>query len=52
MQPLDVSNTSGHAAAFYASPLANVYEYDAAEDGPEVEIIGAIRVLYLDGEGV
>jgi hypothetical protein len=43
-EPL-VSNTSGHAAAFYASHLGGVYEYDPAEDGPEVEIISCIRSL-------
>lgn len=53
MQPLDFSNTSGHAMAFYKTPLGIVREYDEAEDGPEVGVIQAIRAshgLYIPGK--
>ncbi len=41
-KPLNFDNTSGHAMAFYTSPMADVYEYDPADDGPECEIITRI----------
>lgn len=53
LTPLDVSATSGHAMAFYTSPLAGAYEYDPANDGPEVKIIASVRarhVLYAPGK--
>lgn len=39
--------------AFYTSPLANVYEYDPADDGPEVRVINKIlakHVFYAPGK--
>lgn len=53
MNQLNFSATSGHATAFFRSPLANVYEYDPADDGPEVEVISRILTShpgYVIGE--
>ena len=44
LAPLNFDNTKGHAMAFYRSQLANVYEYDPTEDGPEVPIIKGILI--------
>ena len=53
MQPLDFSNTSGHAMGFFTSPAASTREYDPADDGPEVDVITRIRAkhaLYAPGK--
>ena len=46
--PLDLDATSGHAMAFYTSPMADVYDYDPAEDGPECEIITRVLASHPD----
>ena len=46
MDFLNVDNTSGHAMTFFRSWRGNVYEYDPADDGPEVEVIGRIRASH------
>jgi len=37
---------TGHAFAFFTSPLSNAYVYDPADDGPEVETITRILASY------
>ena len=56
-KPLDFSNTSGHAMAFYTeaeiSLKGSYREYDPTDDGPEVDVITRIKAkhaLYAPGK--
>jgi hypothetical protein len=49
----ETGSASGHAVAFYTSPQSHVYNYDAANDGPECEAITRIlarHTLYTPGK--
>ncbi len=51
----DVGGGSGHKVAFFMSPMADTYDYDPADDGPECEIITRIlssHTLYDPGQEV
>jgi hypothetical protein len=41
---------TGHEVAFHNQPLSRVYDYDAASDGPEVEVIGRILSAHANYE--
>ena len=44
----DWDNLSGHEAAFSSNPMAGVFTYDPADDGPECEVITRILASHND----